>query len=271
MAKHKSKGPSKDPLESIDSEVPSSFSFSSPDPDLIYAILQSNSTAQQDSFFLQKLDIGHLSDLLDEAREQFQFEEESEGWVKDNSIDVKGRRRSTEKRLKAEIEAYRKAWSGPGTPGIEFFSWVFEQVKATLHRSLERMVHHTEMRAADIPFFEDEAQYLHNMSEREIRKLLRGLKRDVPRKAGRKPVKEIRIRKRIVRKHIKKKRDFYDAEIFYDLLRNLHFELIPSPIVRRRRKSLFSCTWVEVQDDTFLKEAVIKALNEDRWSRKERE
>jgi len=84
-----------------------------------------------------------------------------------------------------------------------------------------------------------------------------------PRKRGRKALGKINTRKRVVRKFIKRKRDFSDFEIFYKLLSELDYEKIPPPTFGDG--TTFSHHWVEVQEDPFLTERVIKVLNEDRW------
>ena len=49
---------------------------------------------------------------------------------------------------------------------------------------------------------------------------------------GRKADPKIRDRKKIVRKHIRHKSDFYDPEIFHALLSELDYDRIPPPIAR---------------------------------------
>ncbi len=82
-------------------------------------------------------------------------------------------------------------------------------------------------------------------------------------KRGRKPLGKINRRRKIVRKFIKRKRDFNDLTIFHNLVSELDLETIP-PLVFADRTT-FRHPWVEVQDDENLRERVIKALNEDRW------
>ena len=82
-------------------------------------------------------------------------------------------------------------------------------------------------------------------------------------KPGKEADPKINDRKKIVRKHIKRKSDFYDPEIFHKLLSDLDYDRIPPPIAQG--KPIFNHRWVDVQDDEFLVDRVIKILNEDRW------
>ena len=90
-----------------------------------------------------------------------------------------------------------------------------------------------------------------------------GLLTESRKKRGRKARSKVPLRKKIVRKHINHKRDFYDPEIFHALLSDLDYDQIPPPIALG--KPIFDHPWSEVQDDCFLKGRVIKILNEDRW------
>ncbi len=83
------------------------------------------------------------------------------------------------------------------------------------------------------------------------------------RKPGKKADPKIKLRSKIVRKHIGLKSDFYDPDIFHALLSELDYDRIPPPIAQG--KPIFVHRWVDVQDDEFLVGRVIKILNEDRW------
>ena len=146
--------------------------------DDIYYLLRPHSTCTVDEYFLDKLNGARLSRLREKARDQ--FHRESFEWVKNDRVDVAGWRRSMAERLEAEIDAYLKVWDGPDIRFRDFLFWVYEQVKGTLLRHLERIVNPEVRGESNIRAFENEAYPLQKMSWLRIEEEIRDLSRRPP-------------------------------------------------------------------------------------------